>query len=65
MLFVEKHHSPDAKKVPSVATNFDDIKLIIINFTPLPSQKKPVWHLQKVEKKNTDQNPEFGPKPVS
>jgi hypothetical protein len=46
-----------------VATNFYDIKLKIINLTPLPSQKKPDWHLQKVEKKNTDQNPEFGAKP--
>jgi hypothetical protein len=38
------------KKNSSVATNFDDIKLIII--LPLPSQKKPVWHLLKVEKKH-------------
>jgi hypothetical protein len=52
MLFVEKHYSLDAKKKnSSVATNFDKIKLIIANLTPLPSQKKPVWHLQKVGKK--------------
>ncbi len=34
-----------------VTTNFNKIKLIIVNLTPLLSQKQPVWHLQKVGKK--------------
>jgi hypothetical protein len=39
------------KKNSSVATNFNKIKLINTNLTPLPSQRKPIWHLQKVEEK--------------
>jgi hypothetical protein len=39
------------KKNSSIATNFNKIKLIITNLTPPPSQKKPIWHLQKVEGK--------------
>jgi hypothetical protein len=52
MLFVEKHHSLDAPKKKLLHNHkFQQIKLIITNLTPPPSQKKPIWHLQKVEGK--------------
>jgi hypothetical protein len=38
------------KKNSSIATNFDEIKLIITNLTPMPLKKKPIEHVQKVEK---------------
>jgi hypothetical protein len=40
MLFVEKQHNMDVKKNSSIATNFDERKLIITNLTSMPLKKK-------------------------